>query len=151
GLVSSLSKGAAQASLLSGMLTATYLPTPTDTSNSWIALYKKIHDQYEPKQPFDANAVYGMSVAYNFYLLLQKAGKNLTRQGLVDTYNHANLPGPGPMPLTYSSTSHGGYNGAQMAKFSADAVTTFGPVYRSSNSGPITTYSGGQPDPPAGF
>ncbi len=152
GLLSSFAKGKAGVSaLLNGMLTASYLPSPTDASNSWITLYQKIHDQYDKSEPFDANTVYGMSMAYNFIQLLKKAGNDLTRQGLIDAINSANLTGPGLLPLTYSSTNHGGYEGEQMAKFSATAVTLFGPVYKSANSGPITTYTGGQPDPPAGF
>src|SRR6516165_4977820 len=76
-LLSSFSKGAAGESLLNGFLTATYLPSNADTSNSWTQLFKKIHDQYDTANPFDANAVYGMSVGYTFYRLLQKTGKNV--------------------------------------------------------------------------
>jgi ABC-type branched-subunit amino acid transport system substrate-binding protein len=149
GLISSFSKGKAAAALLDGILTASYLPSPNDTSNSWIQLYQKIHDTYDKGEPFDANAVYGMSVAYNLVQVLQKAGHDLTRQGLVDAMNSAHLTGPGLLPLTFSSSDHGGYKGESMAKFSATAVTLFGPVYQTDMSGPITTYTGGQPSPPA--
>jgi ABC-type branched-subunit amino acid transport system substrate-binding protein len=149
GLISSFSKGKAAAALLDGILTASYLPSPNDTSNPWIQLYKTIHDTYDKNEPFDANAVYGMSVAYNFIQVLEKSGHDLTRQGLVDAMNSANLTGPGLLPLTFSSSDHGGYKGEQMGKFSATAVTLFGPVYQTGMSGPITTYTGTQPAPPA--
>ena len=47
--------------LTAGIITDGYLPTVGDTSNSWIALFKKIHDQYDAKAPFDGNVLYGMA------------------------------------------------------------------------------------------
>jgi ABC-type branched-subunit amino acid transport system substrate-binding protein len=151
GLLSSFSKGKAGASLLDGFLTAGYIPSYSDMSNPWIQLFKKIHDQYDTSNPFDANAVYGMSVGYTFYQLLQKAGKNVTRSSLMSALNGANLSGPGLLPLTLSSSDHRGYQGEQMAKFDSSGVTLFGPVYKTLETGPITTYTGGQPPPPANF
>jgi len=153
-LLSSFSKGAAGESLLNGFLTASYLPANTDMSNPWIQLFKKIHDQYDTANPFDNNAVYGMSVGYTFYQLLQKSGKNVTRSSIISALNSANLSGPGLLPLTFSSTNHRGFEGEQMSRFdnsSPTAVTGFGPVYKTLETGPITTYTGGQPNPPAGF
>lgn len=151
GLLGSFSKGAAGAALLNGMLTAGYLPSPSDTANPWITLFKKIHDTYDANNPFDANTVYGMSVGYNFVQLLDKAGSNLTRQSLIDAVNGANLSGPGVLPLTFSKSDHRGYEGEQMAKFDNGAVTAFGPVYKALELGSITIYTGGQPAPPSGF
>src|ERR1035438_10272813 len=37
--------------LTQGIITDGYAPTLGDPSNSWIALFKKIHDQYLPKLP----------------------------------------------------------------------------------------------------
>jgi branched-chain amino acid transport system substrate-binding protein len=152
GLLSSFAKGKAGVSaLMNGLLTATYLPSPTDTTNAWVSLYHKIHDQFDASEPFDANTVYGMSMAYNFIQLLQKAGHDLTRAGLISTINSADLTGPGLLPLKYSSTNHGGYDGEQMAKMTATDVTAFGPVYQAQVTGSITTWTGGQPSPPVNF
>ncbi len=152
GLLSSFSKGAAGGSLLNGFLTAGYVPSSSTTSNPWIQLFKKIHDQYDTSNPFDNNAVYGMSVGYTFYQLLQKNGKNLTRSSLINALNGATFSGPGLLPLTFTSTDHRGYEGEQMARFdSSGGVTGFGPVYKTLETGPITTYTGGQPNPPSGF
>src|SRR5579864_4242226 len=52
--------------LTAGIITDGYLPTLGDASNSWIALFKKIHDQYDAKAPFDGNVLYGEAVAYAF-------------------------------------------------------------------------------------
>ena len=48
----------------------------------------KIHDQYDTSAPFDGNVEYGMANAYTLVQALQAAGKNLTRQGLVDAINN---------------------------------------------------------------
>jgi branched-chain amino acid transport system substrate-binding protein len=151
GLLQNFSKGQAGSALLSGMITATYLPTATDTANPWIQLFKKIHDQLDASNPFDANTVYGMSVGYNFVQLLQKAGKNPTRKSLLAALNGADLTGPGLVPLTFSTSDHRGYAGEQIAKFEGSSVNVTGPVYKALETGPITTYDKAQAGPPAGF
>src|SRR5271170_470560 len=44
--------------LTNGIITDAYLPA-LSTSDSWYVLFKKIHDQYEPKAPLDGNFFYG--------------------------------------------------------------------------------------------
>src|SRR4051794_11883734 len=41
--------------LIQGIVTDGYLSSPADPSNTWIQLFKKIHDQYIAKLPFDGN------------------------------------------------------------------------------------------------
>ena len=60
------SKGQASTALIEGAITDGYIPSVAQTSNSWIGLFKKIHDQYEPSAPFDFPTVYGMASAYTF-------------------------------------------------------------------------------------
>jgi ABC-type branched-subunit amino acid transport system substrate-binding protein len=151
GLLQNYSKGQAGTALLNGMITAIYLPSGTDTSNSWTQLFKKIHDQYDSSNPFDGNTIYGMAVGYNFYQALQKVGKNLTRSSLISALNSANFTGPGLLPLTFTSSDHRGYQGEQIAMFQGTSVNGTGPVYQATETGPITTYTKGQPPPPAGF
>ena len=59
-----------------------------------------------------------MANAYTLVQALQAAGKNLTRQGLVNAINKngANWTGPGLVPFRYSTTDHGGYGGAEMGQ-----------------------------------
>ena len=52
--------------LTQGIITDGYLPSLGSTSNSWIQLFTKIHNQYIPKLPLDGNVEYGMSVGYTF-------------------------------------------------------------------------------------
>src|SRR5436190_1984865 len=76
GLLKAFSKGKANTALIEGAYTNGYLPSVNDTSNPWIALFKKIHDQYDAKAPFDGNVEYGMAAAYTFAAALKAAGNS---------------------------------------------------------------------------
>src|SRR5256885_11729161 len=41
--------------LIEGAITDGYLPSTADTSNAWVQLFMKIHDQYDKSAPFDGN------------------------------------------------------------------------------------------------
>jgi ABC-type branched-subunit amino acid transport system substrate-binding protein len=133
-------------SMLEGLVTSSYLPSPNDTSNPWIQTFMRIHNQYVPNLPFDGNTVYGMSVAYTFVKLMQQAGTNPTRQSVVNALKTANLAGPGLVPLSYSGAS--GYTGVQMGTITGGKFVLSGPRYTASNNGPISTFNGTQPAPP---
>jgi hypothetical protein len=134
-------------SMLEGLVTSSYLPSPQDTSNPWVQTYMRIHNQYVPNLPFDGNTLYGMSVAYTFVKLMQQAGSNPTRQSVVNAVKTANLAGPGLVPITYSGTS--GYTGVQMGSISGGKLTLSGPRYTATDNGPIGTFNGTQPAPPS--
>src|SRR5262249_18002496 len=128
GLLKTFSKGKAGTELIEGAITAGYLPSPTDTANPWIALFKKVHDQYDSGAPFDGNVVFGMANAYTLAQSLQLAGKKLTRQDLVNAVNTngSKLTGPGLVPFRYSTTVHGGYAGVEMGQVRAGKIALFG-------------------------
>jgi len=138
-------------SLTQGIITDGYAPSLGDTSNSWIALFKKIHDQYDVKAPFDGNVLYGMGVAYTFVQAMFAAGRNPTRADLVNAIN-AGLPqGPLVAPYAYSMTDHDGVTGAYIGVINNGVITQQGPVLVTDTTptGAITTYSGTQPTAPA--
>ena len=138
------------AQLIEGMVTDAYLPSLGDTSNSWIALFKKVHDKYIPKLPFDGNVAYGMGVAYTFTQVLAKAGKNPTRQSVIDTLQKGGLAGPGLVPFRYSANSHAGFTGVQIGTIKSGAIVTTGtPLTTNDGSGAITPYTATQPTAPA--
>ena len=113
-LLASFSKGAANGALINGMITDGYLPPFTDRQPVGAAV-QKIHDQYDPGAPLDGNVEYGMAAAYTFVATLKAAGKDLTRQGIVNAVKTANLAGPGLVPYAYSTSAHAGFTGVQIA------------------------------------
>jgi ABC-type branched-subunit amino acid transport system substrate-binding protein len=154
GLLKSVSKGKASGTaLIEGAITDGYIPSVDNLSNPWIQLFKKVHDQYDKSAPFDGNVEYGMANAYTLVQALQAAGKNLTRQDLVNAINShgASWTGPGLVPFRYSSSVHGGYAGAEMGQIRHGKIVLFGgPLVTEPTSGsPIKPYTTPQPAPPA--
>jgi ABC-type branched-subunit amino acid transport system substrate-binding protein len=154
GLLKVVSKGKASGTgLIEGAITDGYLPSSSDMSNPWIALFKKVHDQYDAKAPFDGNVEYGMATAYTLVQALQAAGKNLTRQGLVKAIQEhgSSWTGPGLVPFRYSTTQHGGYGGTEMGQVRDGKIVLFGGPLRTDPSpgSAITPYTGKQPAPPS--
>jgi len=151
GLLKRFSQGAAGGQLLAGMVSDTYLPLAGDSSNPWISLFKGIHDKYVPNLPWDGNVLYGMAQAYTLVQAMKAAGRNPTRQSFVKAVESTKLTGgPGFVPLGFSSSNHLGFLGVQVTTIAGDGtVTTTGPVYTSSDTGPITQYTGSPSSPPA--
>ncbi len=137
--------------LTNGIITDDYVPAPSDTSNSWIALFSKIHQQYDPKAPFDGNVLYGEAVAYTFVQAMLKAGRNPTRADLVSAIEGGLPQGPAVAPYAYSASDHSGVTGAYMGVIKNGALVQEGPVLTTdtSASGPITTYMGTEQQAPA--
>ena len=153
-LLKSVSKGKVSGTaLIEGAITDGYLPSNTDTSNPWIQLFQKIHAQYDAKVPFDGNVEYGMANAYTLIQALKAAGKNLTRQDLVNAIDKdgGKWTGPGLVPYRYGGDQHGGFGGAEMGKIQGGKIVLFGgPLTTTPAAGsPITPYTTQQPAPPA--
>jgi len=154
GLLKSVSKGKASGTgLIEGAITDGYLPSTADTSNPWIQLFQKIHDQYDKQAPFDGNVEYGMANAYTLVQALQAAGKNLTRQAIINAINQqgAKWTGPGLVPFRYTTTDHGGYSGTQIGHIKNGKIVLTGtPLTTTPDPNtPITPYTTTQPAPPA--
>jgi branched-chain amino acid transport system substrate-binding protein len=153
-LLKTISKGKASGTaLIEGAITDGYLPSNTDTSNPWIQLFMKVHNQYDASAPFDGNVEYGMANAYTLVQALEAAGPHLTRQALVNAIDTkgGSWSGPGLVPFRYTQTEHGGYSGVEMAKIQGGKVVEFGgPLTTDPTAGsPIKPYTGTQPAPPA--
>jgi len=137
--------------LTAGIITDGYTPPLGDTSNGWIALFKKIHDQYDAKAPFDGNVLYGMAAAYTFVEAMLKAGPNPTRADLVSAINNGLPQGPAVAPYAYSATDHDGVTGAYIGMIGNGVLTKEGPVLVTDTSaaGAITSYTGTEPQAPS--
>ena len=158
---------AAAGGLLNGVITTAYFAPESDASNPWVQVEKKILQQYAPslyaKSGLDGNTSYGVALAYTFVQALQKAGKDLTRQGLMNAINsdgHSFVT-PGFVPLSYSSSTHFGFEGEEVVKLESSAPPAVtptgswigsvpvGPVETTSpGSGPIKKYTGPTSTPP---
>ena len=151
GLLKRFSAGAAGGQLLAGMVSDSYLPLVGDSSNPWISLFKGIHDKYVSNLPWDGNVFYGMAQAYTLVQAMKAAGRNPTRQSFVKALETTKLSGgPGLVPMGYSSSNHLGFLGVQVTTIAGDGtVTTTGPLYTSSDTGPITQYNGSPATPAA--
>jgi hypothetical protein len=157
----------AAAGLLNGVITDSYFAPESDVSNPWVQVEKKLLAKYAPslyaKSGLDGNTQYGIALAYTFVQALQAAGKNLTRAGLLAAIAKSgkSFVTPGYVPLSYSSSVHFGFEGAQIVKLSTTAPpavtptgswiggTAIGPVEVTNvGSGPVKLYNGKISTPP---
>src|SRR5580693_4388006 len=136
--------------LTQGIITDGYLPA-LSTSDSWYVLFKKIHDQYDAKEPLDGNFFYGMAVAYTFVQAMLKAGRNPTRADLISAINSGLPQGPMVAPFAYSAGDHDGVTGAYIGVINNGVVVQQGSVLVTDTSatGAITTYTGSEQQAPA--
>ncbi len=142
--------GAQGTPLLEGLIGAGYLPAVSDTSNPWIQLFRKVNDQYNAGAEFDGNILYGMSVGYTLVQALQAAGKNLTRDGIVQAIEKGGFKGPGTTPFRYSKSVHAGYSGVQMARTTGGKQNYFGKIYTTDDGdGEVKEFSEPATTPPA--
>jgi ABC-type branched-subunit amino acid transport system substrate-binding protein len=137
--------------LTAGIISDGYAPSVGDASNSWITLFKKVHDQYDAKAPLDGNVLYGMAVAYTFVQAMLKAGRNPTRADLVSAINSGLPQGPAVAPYAFSSTDHSGVTGAYIGIIKNGVLTQQGPVLTTDTSatGAVATYTGTEQQAPA--
>jgi ABC-type branched-subunit amino acid transport system substrate-binding protein len=140
----------AAAPLLEGVVAANYLPLVNDEANPWIQLYQKINAQYNNNAEMDNNTVYGMSVGYLFVQALQGAGKDLTRDSMIQAVQKGGFTGPGLVPVRYSAQDHSGYGGEQLTTIKGGKAEYFGTPYTTDDKdAPVTPYSGSAVAPPA--
>ncbi len=160
-------EAAAASGLLSGVITDSYFPPESDSSNAWVQVEKKLLKDYAPalwaKAGLDGNTSYGIALAYTFVEALKAAGKNLTRQSLISAIEKDGdmFVTPGFVPPSYSTNVHYGFQGAEVVQLNASApkaVTPTGswigtkvlsPVYVTNiGSAPVTKHTGPTSTPP---
>jgi ABC-type branched-subunit amino acid transport system substrate-binding protein len=150
GLLNQQSKGSVNAnSLLTGMIGAGYLPDAHDATSPWTQLFQKVHDKYAAGDPFTNTMAFGMAQAYTFGQALKAAGRDLTRQKLVDAVMSGNLVGPGSTPFAFSKDSHSGYTGEYVFTVNPDGSTKVieNAVVTDRGTGAVTPYTGAATTP----
>lgn len=137
--------------LIQGLITDSYMVTQADQSNTWIQLFKKVHDQFAPTLPMDGNVQYGMAAAWTFAEAVAKVGKNLTRESLVKAVESGLNPGFGIVPFAFSASSHAGYTGAQIGIVKGTTIELTGqPQTTDDGTGGLTPYTQAQAPAPSG-
>ncbi len=155
GLVRTYSDGDVKgAALLQGAVTDSFLPSPNDTSNPWIRLFRMVDTQDASNVPFDSNVEYGMASAYTVVQALLAAGRNLDRTTMLTGINDhgASWRGPALVPFRYSAADHSGLSGAQLGQIENGKLQLLGqPLVTSASArSPVTAYQGTQAAPPSG-
>jgi ABC-type branched-subunit amino acid transport system substrate-binding protein len=154
--------------LLNGAITDGYGAFENQTSNPWVKTATKLLNDYAPalvaKNGITGDELVGFNLGYTIVQALQAAGKNLTRQGLLNAIatDGKNFVNSGFVPYSYSSTVHYGYEGEQLYEMSTSAppikipsgtymgVEPVGPVYYTSpGAGPVKVWHGKQDKVPA--
>src|SRR5271170_505775 len=137
--------------LTNGIISDNYLPSVGDTGNSWVALFTKVHNEYDAKEPLDGNFLYGMAVAYTFVQAMLKAGRNPTRADLTNAIQGGLPQGPMVAPFAYTSSNHLGVTGAYIGIIQNGVGVQQGPVLVTDTTptGAITTFTGTEEQAPA--
>ena len=153
---------------MNGAITDGYGPFENQTTNPWVKVAKKLLADYDPgllaKNGLTGDELVGVAVGYTVVQSLQAAGRNLTRQGLLNAIaaKGKSFVNSGYVPYSYTSTVHFGYEGEQLYKMSTTAppvvlpggqfigLSPVGPIYQTSpGAGPVKVYSGHQDAVPA--
>lgn len=153
-LIKQYSKDTANISIANGLISDSYIPSPTDTKNPWVRLFRTVHDTYDAGEPFDFYAINGMTMAYGTYQALHAAGPNLTRQALLNAVatKGSSFQGPNLAPYRFSANDHDGMAGAQISTLIDGQSRLSGPVLVTDDAdAPVTTYSQPHPLPPTTF
>jgi ABC-type branched-subunit amino acid transport system substrate-binding protein len=137
--------------LTQGIITDGYLPSTYESTNSWVQLWTKIHSQYLSKYPLDGNVLYGLAVGYTFVQAMFKAGRNPTRQDLINAINGGLPQAVGVAPYAYSATNHNGFTGAYIGIIKNGELVPTTSVYVTDDTptGAITALTTSQPNAPS--
>ena len=141
---------AASAALLNGMITASHAPAPGDSSDEYIAAFKKINDEFNKgaDKRWDNNVLQGMNIGYMTVGALMGtlnaktvfSAKNnktcqanakkgtLSRVCFIDFMesNGSKIESAAFSPLQYSATTHEAFNSFWIGAY--DATTVLQPI-----------------------
>jgi hypothetical protein len=132
-----ISRVASSRKEVEGSISIAFVKDPT--SHRWakdrtVRLYKSIIRRYLPSaKPDDVFNYYGMAVAYTMVDTLRKAGRNLTRAGLLKAATHLDETNPFLLPGVRIQTSPSDYypmDKVKLARYKGDHWQFFGNLVR---------------------
>ena len=120
-----------------GSISIVFLKDPTDAhwkKDPGVKLYRSIMKRYKGGNPNDVYAVYGMSAAHTFVAALKKAGRNVTRQGIMKAATSLNIKNdpfllPG-MTVRTTKSDHFPLDQAKLQRYHAGHWVSFGGLFR---------------------
>jgi branched-chain amino acid transport system substrate-binding protein len=138
------------ASSLEGALTTEYLAGVEDTDDPWVRLWQRVWDEHGDGGELTNYRIYGMAQAYTFVQVLQAAGPEPTREGLVRALETVggDLTGPTFAPFRYSEDSHAGVSGVRVVEIVEDGTEALTPVLLTDNGDAPITESDSEHAPP---
>jgi branched-chain amino acid transport system substrate-binding protein len=144
--------------VLAGATGASFLPSPTDATDPYIAFFKGINDTYNKgRDPtWDNNALVGMNMAMILVQALRAGGKKPTRKSVINALitKGKSFAQAGLVPLGYSKTSHAGYTGYWFGTYDMNGDLQpdggkYTPYVTDSGSGAVTSSNYKRPALPA--
>jgi branched-chain amino acid transport system substrate-binding protein len=120
-----------------GTISIVFLKDPTDArwkKDPGMKLYRSIMKRFRGGNPNDVYAVYGMSVAHTFVAALKKAGRNLTRPGIMKAATSLSvkndpflLPG---ITVRTTRSDHFPLDQSKLERYHAGHWVSFGGLFR---------------------
>ncbi|MFE5566445.1 ABC transporter substrate-binding protein [Amycolatopsis japonica] len=106
------------ASLIDGVVTTEYLPGVDAPDNAWTKLWQNVWKAHGKGGDLTNYRIYGMAQAYTFVQALQAAGKDLTRERIVEVLQQSGktFEGPGLAPFRYTGDNHLGISGMSVVE-----------------------------------
>ena len=105
--------------LLNNAISASWLPDAADTKDRYVQFFREVNTKYNNNADFDANVMVGMNAGMLTVQALRAAGKNPTRQSLINAIETKGrtFVSAAFAPYGVSKTSHAGYTGFWIGKF----------------------------------
>jgi branched-chain amino acid transport system substrate-binding protein len=91
-----------------GMLISQVVPSPKDATIPLVKEYQEAMKTHQPGQSLGYVSLEGFATAKLLAMGLEKAGKNLTREALVDAFEGMGSADLGGIPLVFSKSDHQG-------------------------------------------
>lgn len=136
--------------LLEGLISSEYFVSPEDKENSFIKLFEQVNSKYNKGMPLDRTLTFGYSLAYTATQALAAAGKDLTRESLIEAMEKGGFEGPGLTPFGYSEDDHSGFTGTVVTQIKDLKVNKVSPVYVTGHGDdPVEEYTGKAVEAPA--